>query len=298
MLNPSKKQGDTVRHVLATTIGMMALIGSLLAQSSGNRSAFEVASLKPNRSGESTTPGGFFQPGGRYLAANVSLNYLVLAAYNLRLRQLSGGPNWVSEDKYDMEAKAPEGVISGGPLDRAKVDQMRLMLQAFLVERFKLKVHKEVRESPIFALVVAKGGPKLTKANRDCTVIADVASEKCHSFGGGGRISLTAQSIDMADLADYLSFSYSAGQRPVINATGLSGLFDIALNWTLDTEDGIPDDARGPRPANGNPQEPKGQPNGPGFYQALEQQLGLKLESRTGLVEFTVIDSAQKPTEN
>lgn len=284
--------------VWATTAGMTTLIGSLLAQSSGNRSAFEVASLKPNRSGEITSPGGLFQPGGRYAATNVSLKYLVLAAYNVRLRQVSGGPNWVSEDKYDMEAKASAGAIAGGPLDRAKVDQMRLMLQTFLVERFNLKVHKEVRDTPIFALVVAKGGPKLTKAKRDCTIIASVDSEKCHSFGPGGRISLTGQSIDMTDLADRLSYSYQVGERPVINATGLSGLFDVVLNWTPDAEQGIPYDDRSPRPANANPQEPKGQPTGPGFYQALEQQLGLKLESRTGPIEFTVIDSAQKPTEN
>jgi uncharacterized protein (TIGR03435 family) len=164
------------------------------------------------------------------------------------------------------------------------------MLQTLLTDRFKLSIRRETKEMPTYQLVVAKNGPKLQKTDADC----GASYTACHGFSGGPR-HLSGSGVDMYDLTLILS-RYS--DQPVIDRTGIEGLFDLKLQWNphwprLPTDDNPRDPAvearEGPRP----------DPASLGtLFDALEQQLGLKLESHRGPVEVYVIDHVERPSEN
>lgn len=268
--------------------------------------AFEVASVKPNKTG---APGGsFVMPPGRFTATNIPLKVLVTNAYQLSFFEVVGGPGWVSTDRFDISATAPDG---------APPDQTRAMVRTLLKERFKLVVHKETREMPLYALVKAREdgrlGPSIKPSTTDCgpirseraTALAAAAKARGGRVAvppppapnepvvcgmrvggrGGGTLTYRAGNITMAALAGALR-TYVG--REVIDRTGLSGEFDFDLQFaqpqiTGQTDTGIPlaplDDAAS-------------------VFAALQEQLGLKLESTYGPVELMVIDSAERPTED
>jgi uncharacterized protein (TIGR03435 family) len=259
----------------------------------GNSVTFEVASVKPNKSGQLAMNLGRPFKGRTYTATNVALRNVIALAYGIPVERVLGGPSWIGAansdlrfiggDRFDIAATLPQGVA---------VSQIPSMLRALLKDRFKLIVHSEDREAPIYAIVVARNdgrlGSQLRKASIDCeeaqsagTVIpAAKPGERglCESevggaiLGRGQRISALARSLAL--FAD----------RPVVDRTGLTGGFDFDLRFPeLDT----PSNATAPRvePATG-------------IFTAIQEQLGLKLEAARGNLEFVVIDAVDHPTEN
>jgi uncharacterized protein (TIGR03435 family) len=253
--------------------------------------SFEVASVKPNKSGDERSP-SMILPGGRFTATNNSVRQLILNAYGIWVSPhlLQGGPGWIDSARYDIDAKAGSNAIPAATSNRVLWEKTRLMLQTLLTDRFKLSIRRETKEMPTYQLVVAKNGPKLQKTDADC----GASYTACHGFSGGPR-HLSGSGVDMYDLTLILS-RYS--DQPVIDRTGIEGLFDLKLQWNphwprLPTDDNPRDPAvearEGPRP----------DPASLGtLFDALEQQLGLKLESHRGPVEVYVIDHVERPSEN
>jgi uncharacterized protein (TIGR03435 family) len=240
---------------------------SLTAQS------FEVASVRPNASTDHRVSIQI-QPGGRFIATGIPVRALIGMAYNVRDFQITGGPSWMHDDRYDINAKAED---SG---DRLTMEQMRPMLKALLAGRFGMKAHEESKEMPVYELVAAKAGHKL------------VASQ-----GGGndrqfrmGRGQINAKGVTMEGLAQQIAQQVG---RKVIDKTGIEGAYDVELNWT-------PEPGQGFGPFGGPPPGalPQADSSGPSIFTALQEQLGLRLDSAKGPVPVVVIDSISKPTEN
>jgi uncharacterized protein (TIGR03435 family) len=306
----------------------------LLSQSTSPKPSFEVVSIKPSPPNLGMRGG---QPrGDRLSLVGMSLRLLLQQAFSPAggggpIGQLTiiGGPSWMDSDLYDIEAKAD---CSGGALSR---EQMRLMMQSMLEDRFQLKAHMETREQPVYNLVVAKQGPKL-KASTDQTPspLAQGPPQPCSPAGaapvpmppppgqrggppdmsamprgammmmmGPDGMTMQAPGVPIANLAGMLG--QFAG-RPVIDKTDLKGLFDIKLRFspggiTLPGGRGGfgpqgPGAGPGPGGPGGAPVTNAADPV-PSLFTAI-QELGLKLESSKGPVEVLVVESAQKPTEN
>jgi uncharacterized protein (TIGR03435 family) len=233
-----------------------AALGGLAAQ---ELPSFEVAAIKPNRSG-SMAVNMRQRPGGGVILTNGSLRMMIQQAYDLRPFQVVGGPSWLDTDRFDVEAKAPG----------ANQEQARLMMRRLLAERFKLTAHLETRDVPVYTLVVAKGGPKLAPSHGDTTEINGTPA------AGDSTVAYKFQKVPMQMLARTLARTL---QRQVSDSTGLTGEYDFTLRWTPDQN--VVD-------------EP-----GPSIFTALQEQLGLKLEARKGPVEVLVIDHVERtPTEN
>jgi uncharacterized protein (TIGR03435 family) len=281
------------------------IVGLLLAVSSVPQiiaqtpaPTFDVASVKPNKSGE----GGMrimFQPGGRFVATNVTLKMLVHMSYGIQDFQITGGPAWIVSDRYDIEARGagPDmGAMRNMTEEQRKAanDVRKQMIQALLADRFKLILHKESKEAPIYALVVAKSGlkikelpPEVKPPPGDEPKGPPDKPDPNHPMRGGmrmGRGGLTGQGIKLSFLADALSDQVG---RKVFDKTGLTGDYNFELKWT-------PDDS--PEHPGGDASSPDA--NGPTIFTALQEQLGLKLDPQKGPVDLVVIDHAEKASEN
>jgi uncharacterized protein (TIGR03435 family) len=240
------------------------------------RPNFEVASIKPNNSGDlRTTSARPLPANGTYTATNQSVRQLIRQAYGLKQFQLEGGPKWIddfSDEKFDVSAKAAGPVTS---------DELMLMLQGLLEDRFKLTYHRETRQLPTYALVIAKKGvlgPNLREPDPDIRQLYPVL---------GSPSGMTAVNATMQDLAS--SLSRVSGGRLVQDRTGLTSRFAFTLTF-------VPDPGTLPRPP-GLPLPPL-PADGPSLFQALQEQLGLKLESEKGPVEIMIVDRVQRPSEN
>ena len=248
--------------------------------------SFEVASIKPNRSGDQRIR-LMFAPDG--LSANgLPVKELIGFAYNLKDFQISGGPGWIESERYDIEAKMDESTITALKklAPEQAVEQRRLMVQSLLAERFNLKVSHSSKELPIYALVIAKNGPKLTKAADLPAAPGGPGPKSMMRFGLG---ELTATGMPMSSLADRIALEVG---RTVVDKTGLEGRYDFTLHWTPDRQ-GLaagPADSQGPAPSPDS--------SGPSIFTALQEQLGLKLESQKGPVETLIIESVERPSEN
>jgi bla regulator protein BlaR1 len=298
---------------LAMEAGILAIVGPLTvcalrplwlrAQSAApaiGSQAFEVASVKPNKSGDGRI--GFqIQPGGRFTATNVPVRELIRMAYGIQSFQLVGGPDWIGSERFDIVAKAesdPPPSPPGGP-----PGPILMMVRNLLVERFKLAVHNETRDLPIYALVMARAdgrlGPQFRASQVDCAAVRAAARGRggpplappkpgerppCGMFGGFGRIA--AGGVSIAQLAMSLSPRVN---RVVLDRTGLTGLYEFELEFTPDQ---MP---QGPPPP-GAPPLPPIDPNGPSIFTALQEQLGLKLDAQRGPVEVLIIDGVEQPT--
>lgn len=272
----------------------------------GQAPQFEVASVKPNRSGDAKV---LIQtlPGGRFTAENVTLRMLIRNAYQLQDVQMAGGPSWLNTDRFDIVAKA-DGDGPGDPFAAERPgtpSRGQLMLRALLAERFRLEVHNESREMPIYALVPARSGgalgPQLHHSSLDCSAPgADrrvVASSKGSPAAGhpqcGIRLfpgNMIAGGASMGQIAGSLATFVA---RLVFDRTGLAGVFDFTLTWTPDQM---------PQPGYDRKAAAMGlapiDPNGPSIFTAVQEQLGLKLDSQKGPVDVLVIDRAEHPKEN
>jgi len=246
------------------------------------------------RIGFSETPDGFT---ARFLTVKMLIQVAFVEAY-----QISRAPDWVDSERYDIDAKldssAADELLELSPHDRILVRQQ--MLQKFLAERFNLTIHRENKELPVYRLITAKNGPKLQSAKPD-----DAESNKAKDSPAPGTASMMVagtiarvrgQGAPLTTLAGMLS-TYL--HRPVFDKTGLTGKYDFILHWAQDENQ--------PQPPAGFQGSPGGAPNGPlppdpsggpSLFTAIQEQLGLKLESGKGPVEIIVIDHIEKPVGN
>jgi uncharacterized protein (TIGR03435 family) len=224
---------------------------------------FEVASIKSTGPAERRTM--FDTPPGRFRSVGTSLKLLIAKAYDVQTTQIDGGPAWLDVDRFDIEAKTENAAPNAEGYRR-----LLLMLQSLLEERFRLAVHAEERLLPVYDLVVSNGRSKLKNANAD---------EPTRQQMGRGQMIATATPI--AQLTPLLSLLTT---RQVIDKTGLTGLYDFTLTYSFE--------------APGPDAPPPVDPNAPSIFTALQEQLGLKLESARGSVTVLVIDRAEKPDVN
>jgi uncharacterized protein (TIGR03435 family) len=263
----------------------------------GERS-FEVASIKRNE-GADNRVALMTQPGGRVTATNVPLSMLIRFSYQLQDFQIVGGPDWIDSHRFDIVAKAEGDIPLAGP---GTMGPVQLMMRSLLAERFKLGAHMEKRDMPIYALVTARGdgrlGPQLTRSTVDCKAIMAARGRQgpppppppgermqCGFRIGPGR--MTGGGFPLSQLATSLA---GFVQRIVVDKTGLEGDYDIDLTYT-------PDQATmGSLKIAGAPNPPPGDTGGPSLFTALQEQLGLKLESTRGQVDVLVIDHVEGPT--
>ena len=260
------------------------------AQSAPSRPEFEVASIKLDKSGDLRA---MIRPplGGRFTATNIPLQLLITLSFQIKDFQLEGAPPWLKSERYDIEAKA-----AGNP----SRDEVAKMLQTLLEDRLQFKFHRETRELPVYALLVAKAG-KLHLAEGECPPRPEgpppppEPGKLPTAFCGGffafpGHLS--GQKVPIAQLLNLLS---SFTGRNVIDETNLTGKYDIDLQYT-------PDQGQFQAPPGGAPPGmpplPSIDPNGPTLFTALQEQLGLKLESQKAPVEMIVIDRIERPSEN
>ncbi|MGD0628281.1 MAG: TIGR03435 family protein [Terracidiphilus sp.] len=242
--------------------------------------AFDVAAIRVNNSDHTARSHIYSSPNdGEFRAINVPMNMLLQFAFGLPETRILGGPGWLNSIKFDVEAKA----------DSAANDRMRAlsssegkvikqkMVRALLAERFKLISHVETRELPVYALVVAKGGPKLQDSKSNGLTI-DSWNSKIELRGGNNTIDLLAE-----ELAKKVG-------RVVVDKTGIQGRYDITLTWSPDdgVNSGFGGTAGSAPAANA----------GSSIFTALQEQLGLKLESQKGPVQVLVIDSIDMPSAN
>jgi uncharacterized protein (TIGR03435 family) len=280
-------------------------------EAKGVKMSFDVASVKPNNSGGRSAsnvgplyPGAPYSPtGGFFSATNVRLAVLITFAYGLDSTQtinlFDHLPKWGTTDGFDVQAK------SDGNPSRA---QMQLMMQSLLADRFKLAVHRETKEGPIYALVLVKPGqlgPQLKSDAEGCST--DPVSTSTTSSAGSsdkfppvcgavpmppttpGRKRIAGRGETMETFAMNLDFdpfdTSHLPDRPVVDRTGLAGGFDLNMEYQPDV----------PQSPGVNSQPDK---DGPTFFEALREQLGLKLEPQTGSVTVLVVDHVEKPMPN
>lgn len=263
---------------ITACVGMISLISSSASgQIPTAFSAFEVASVRLNKTGIPRHGSMEFSQGGeRFNAANMPLAPLLLTAYDITERQIAI-PASFPNDRYDVAAKADHAVSA---------DEMRGMLQQLLIDRFKLVVHRETKEVPVYALVIAKGHPKLhpgEEHNSD-------AGPRTPSRAGGTepqRGHLIFRNESMPDFAWALSRTAGIGDSLVVDRTGLTGRYDFELTFARDSAQ--PTDA-----ADRENAVPAESP----IFSALKEQLGLRLEPKKAPVEFLVIDHVEKPSDN
>jgi uncharacterized protein (TIGR03435 family) len=267
--------------VLSMLFGLLAVTPGGAAQQAASPLSYDVASIKPSKAPEGSTL--LFRPGA-FTAKGMTLKSLIKEAYGIEDDQISGAPKWVGSQTYDIEAKV-DGA-DAATLDKLTDDQFKLMFQSFLRDRFQLKVHRETKELPVLALVVAKGGPKLQQAKPGDTYPDGLKGPDGKPAGHAGmmmwgRGRLTGQGIPIGNLVPPLTQELG---RIVQDKTGLTGKYDIELRWT--TDDAAPDS----RSASDSP--------GPSIFTAMQEQLGLKLESQKAPVEVLLIDHVEQPPPN
>lgn len=234
--------------------------------------SFEVATVKPVDA--DLKAGRMFRMEGthRWTATNFTLQALLALAYDLNPRTISGGPGWMDEQKFTIEAVTP------GDVAPTRMEQMQ-MLRALLVERFALKFHREQKEFAIYELTVAKGGPKLKAAAKpdDPPQIYGVVFPD--------RIEVPAWSVTMDDFVAMLQ--RATLDKPTVNKTGLTGRYDFDLKFAQDESQYGGDVPKAPDDAQNPP-----------LFTAVQEQLGLKLVATRGMVSAMVVDAAERPRAN
>ncbi|HZQ53124.1 MAG TPA: M56 family metallopeptidase [Bryobacteraceae bacterium] len=273
-----------------------------LAQSAGvAMPKFEVASIKRDPfvwSDPARHPMGVrMEPGGRLRAQNAPVMLLIERAYGVQAFQVVGGPPWINREGYDIEAK-PENI--------ADLKQARLMLQTLLADRFKLVLHRELRELPVYDLEVVKGGPKLPAAAAESCVSrppgapptpARPGQTNCGYVAGPlGSTALLQLEGSKVHMADFISKLELILGRPVLDKTDITRYFSVKLRFSAG-------EATIGLPGYGGPGDPGGtrhpeDPDQPNIFSALKEQLGLRLVSAKGPVEVLVIDHVERPTAN
>jgi uncharacterized protein (TIGR03435 family) len=261
-----------MRSRSATLVALAAVVlaeGSIAARVPGQQApdvdpVFEAASIKPNRSSDAARSFRV-EPGGTIQATNVTVRHLMWQAYGVQDFQIIGGPGWIGTERYDVIARAA---------DNPTPERLRAMLRQMLVDRFGLEVEPSTSDLPVYRLVRARAdgtlGPQLRPATGGCA--AAVQTKGCGARVGDGT--LVSQGLTMIRLAGELTGFVG---RRVEDRTDLMGNFEVDLTWSpnLQTDDGRPS-----------------------IFTALQEQLGLKLESAVGAVPTFVIRRVERPAEN
>jgi uncharacterized protein (TIGR03435 family) len=225
---------------------------------------FEVAVIKPTTA-SSGSSSGIASGHGQIHGENVTLKRCILGAYGVGPHQIAGGPDWIDSERFDIQAKSDQPIDDDGVL--------MVMLQNLLADRFKLAFHREDRQISAFVLEIAKDGPKLEKA----TGGESVTNTQSMS-GKTAGVMITVRNENMSQFAQILSRKMDL---PVVNQTGLDGIFNLKLSWTPDNAKGS---AEGVEDVS--------------IFDALQKQLGLRLRKTKVPVETIVIDHVEKPSEN
>jgi len=262
-----------VISVLAAAVIVTSATNALQGQGqsqveSKTRLAFEVATVKPSPAGER---GGGIRPlpgGQTYIANNVPLRVMIALMYHVTDSQISGGPDWINIERYNVEAKAEHP---------ANLEQLHEMFQTLLTDRFKLRFHRETKELPAYVLTVDRSGAKL-KLNESLEQF-EIPVKGPPGKMIGERVSMSHLSWILAQLLN----------RPVVDKTGLDRYYDFTLEWSPELPPGL---------AAADSRETPPDRNGPTIFTALREQLGLKLDSQKGPVEVFVIDHVERPTSN
>jgi len=234
--------------------------------------AFEVATIKPSR--PEAQGKGITVRGRQFATLNTTLSDLITFAYGIHAKQITGAPEWVETERYDLAAQ-PDG--EGQPNER----QWKTMLQKLLADRFKLAFHRDKKELSVYAITADKSGPKLIKSEGDPNGLPGLF------FRGLGV--LPATNATMANFANVMQSTVL--DRPVVDQTGLTGRFDFTLTWTPDEFQFAGLGARVPPRTDGTAAPPD-------LFTAFREQLGLKLESTKAPAEVFVIDRVEKPSAN
>jgi uncharacterized protein (TIGR03435 family) len=284
------------------SLAMLGIIGVPVIRAQSASAAtpkFEVASIKrceTNATSSSSRSGGLRTTPGRLSVMCLPVKFLIQTAYADSPDAsvpVSGGPAWIDSDPYDIEAKAennPSREVMSGP-----------MLQALLEERFRLRIHRETKEVPVYDLTVGKSGPKLHTFREGSCVPNDPERPPavipgqprptiCGSYSmgfKGANLTLDVHKRSMTEFSRQLHLD-----RPVIDKTGITGLFDFHLEFASDvtTAGFFPPGFQAPVPSDS--------PSGPSIFTAVQEQLGLKLEPAKGSGQFLVIDGVERPSEN
>jgi uncharacterized protein (TIGR03435 family) len=232
--------------------------------------SFEVATIKPSQPG---IPGKLIGGGRNFKTLNTTLSDLISFSYGIHAKQIVGAPAWIEEEHYDL---AGEPDAKGQP----SLDQTRIMLQKLLADRFQLKFHRDKKELPVYALTVGKNGSKLTRSQADPNAPPRLLFTRLGN--------LPAANTTMADFASVMQGAVL--DKPAVDQTGLTGKWDFTLTWTPDATQFI-----GLGGGAAPPPDPDGPPD---LFTAIQQQLGLKLESTKTPAEVFVIDRVEKPSDN
>ena len=231
----------------------------------GETASFEVASVKPNTSRISNAL-PLSWANGSYNASNVALKSVIANAYEVQIFQVEGGPDWLISERFDIIARGREGTP----------DRLRpAMLRTLLADRFKLAAHFDTREQQVYALVLARSDGRLGPQLKPAAPVTGQTSGFPGVSAGNGSVRINGRRVSIDTLAIMLTSSVFS-QR-VINRTGLSGEFELDLRFTPDSSTAAV-------------------PEFPSIFTAVQEQLGLKLQSERGPVPVLVIDSVQRPT--
>ena len=259
--------------------------------------AFDVISVKP--ADPSNMRGGIRLSADGFSMSSIRVDLSLNEGFQLGPNELTGEPDWAKSEGWDINAKVASEDVDA--LKKMSFDDRRRMFIQVLQERFGLKYHTEKRELPVYALVVAKGGPKMTEAKEEPDAVKNVGK------GGPGKLMgnpghITAEGTTTEFLSNVLSRMIG---RKVVDKTGLNAHYDFTLTWAQEQSGGDAGEKsmmRGP----GGPGGPAGGPGGgasdPGsgasVFTAVQEQLGLKLEPQKAMVDIIVIDHLEKPSEN
>jgi uncharacterized protein (TIGR03435 family) len=257
--------------VSAVTLGGLVIAGAFTPQwiafAQSARPAFEVSAIK--RSTSTSNNGGIRFTAGGLTAENAPLRFIIAFAYHIRDFQLLGAPGWTESERYEISAKS-EG--------KTDPEEIRLMLQALLEDRFRLKIHRGTEQRTAFILSPAKGGIKVRESKADCAALANENSTRgrtCGSWFGSGD-QFVGTKISMMQLGEWLSNQI---EGPVVDRTGFNGTFDVQLRWSTDDQA----DAANTAPA---------------IFTAVQEQMGIRIESGKGPVETLTIDHVERPDAN
>jgi uncharacterized protein (TIGR03435 family) len=247
-----------MRHLSVRSGGTIFLAAAAFCAPLFSQTSFEAVSIKPN-DGISRSSTESKSP-GRITANNIPFSAIVESAFGIRGFQILNAPGWLSRDTYDLSIKT-------GTLKDLNEEEIRPYLRSLLADRLHLQYHRERREGQVYSLIPAKGGAKLTPHSGDGDPATNMSSRS-------GKIFISCTNVSMTTFASTVSGQL---ERPVLNNTGLEGGYDFKLTFAGD-------------PAPGSTE--------PSLLTALQEQLGLKLESTKGPVDYIVIDRLDKPSAN
>jgi uncharacterized protein (TIGR03435 family) len=324
-----KTTGDTVgshRRRLKRAAGYLALVSTIVfgligarpiqGQTVGDKAAaaapvfeYEVSTVKLYKPGADEAGGGIrmgiSNAPDAFSAAGVTLQVLLTFAYNVQNNQISGGPDWLNSERFQIDAKMDGSVADAlqkmSPDERAET--RRKMLQKLLAERFKMTIQKDTKELPVYWLTVGKNGSKLHEVEPPPNTPPG-GSQGRGARGGPGTVqvggrgptqTLTAQAVPISALLRMLSGNVG---RPVLDKTELKGVYDVKLEWAPEQPQGVAISAPDGGAPRGDSAVPTGEPTAPSIFVAVQEQLGLKLESGKGPIDLIVVKSAEKPSDN